>query len=228
MAVSREGRWIGVGVRESAGRAYGGTRSCVTFVAFTVTSLAAQSPKFVPGEVLTRFVPGSEQSAVVQRAAGTQPIDLSKLVPIANDLGRSVGVPLRPARVTSGDFCVLAVDAEQVVEHLRRRLSARRNVRHVQAEAAPSPVRLLLDFTPASDEFTVLSATPGDGRLAGLVASLERDVGVPLKAQVVESSRLALQVDLEALTLRLVERLKAQPILESVQPNYVLEGFIRR
>jgi hypothetical protein len=210
------------------------TRSFITLVAFIVTTRPAQSPRFVPGEVLTRFVAGSEASAAALRAAETQPMDLSGLVTVVDELGAQVGVPLRPARMSGGNFCVLSVNAEQLGERLRRQLGTRRTVRQVQvvrepsqAVMGPSSIRLLLEFTPASDEFNALSGKSEGGRLARLVASLERDVGVPLKGQVVEPSRLALQVDLEALTLRLVERLRTQSILESVQPNYILEGFIR-
>ena len=200
-----------------------------------VTTLPAQSPKFVPGEVIIRFVPGSEASAAVQRAAAQQAIHLSGLVPIVNDLGARVGVPLRPARITSGDFCVLSVDSGQLGELLMRQLGARRNVARVQvvrdtsaaggAGGRPSPIKLILEFSPSSAEFKTVARN--DGRLARLVASLERDVGLPLTGKVVEQGRLALQVNLEALTLRLVERLKAEPIVESVQPNYILEGFMR-
>lgn len=197
-----------------------------------MTTLPAQSPKFVPGEVIIRFVPGSEASAAVQRAAAQQAIDLSGLVPIVNDLSARVAVPLRPARITSGDFCVLSVDSGQLGERLMRQLGARRNVARVQvvrdtsaAGGRPSPIRLILEFSRSSDEFKAVSRK--DGRLARLVASLERDVGLPLTGKVVEQGRLALQVNLEALTLRLVERLKTEPIVESVQPNYILEGFMR-
>src|SRR5688572_26452908 len=119
-----------------------------------------------------------------------------------------------------------------------RQLGARRNVARVQvvrdtsaaggaggAGGRPSLIKLILEFSPSSAEFKTVARN--DGRLARLVASLERDVGLPLTGEVVEQGRLALQVDLKALTLRLVERLKAEPIMESVQPNYILEGFMR-
>lgn len=184
-----------------------------------VASLAAQTPPFVPGQVMAKFVVGSEAHTVVTRAAERQPLDLTGLVPIADRLGAGVGVPLRPSSITSGHFCVLAVDAERLEDQLARRLTARERVEHVEVVEDTAAIAVSVAFAAGSEESRM--------RPARLVALLERELGLPLKGAALENSRLALQVNLEALTLSLVERLKALPEIESVQPNFIVKGFMR-
>lgn len=182
-------------------------------VLLMVANLMAQAPQFVPGQVMTKFVAGSEASAVVMRA------DLTALVPIADRLGASVGVPLRPSSITSGHFCVLAVDAERLEDQLARRLTARERVEHVEVVEDTAAIAVSVAFAAGSEESRM--------RPARLVALLERELGLPLKGAALENSRLALQVNLEALTLSLVERLKTLPEIESVQPNFIVKAFMR-
>lgn len=182
-------------------------------VLLMVANLTAQAPQFVPGQVMTKFVAGSEASAVVMRA------DLTALVPIADRLGAGVGVPLRPSSITSGHFCVLAVDAERLEDQLARRLTARERVERVEVVEDTAAIAVSVAFAAGSEESRM--------RPARLVALLERELGLPLKGAALENSRLALQVNLEALTLSLVERLKTLPEIESVQPNFIVKAFMR-
>jgi len=182
-------------------------------------TLSAQSPRFVPGEVIAKFVPGSEAGAAVARAAEREPLDLTGLEPIAARLGEAAGVPLRPVGLNSGHFCVLSVDAGQLGERLMRRLERRQRVERVEIVPDTAAITLSVAFAAGSAESRM--------RPARLVASLERELGLPLKGEVSRNGRLALQVNLEALTLSLVERLKALPEVESVQPNFLLKGFMR-
>lgn len=184
-----------------------------------VATLTAQTPPFVPGQVMAKFVVGSEAHTVVTRAAERQPLDLTGLVPIADRLGAGVGVPLRPSSIASGHFCVLAVDAERLEGELARRLGARQRVERVDVIEDTSTIGVSVAFAAGSEESRM--------RPARLVALLEEELGLPLKGEALANRRIALQVNLEALTLSLVERLRALPEVESAQPNYLLKGFLR-
>ena len=100
-----------------------------------------------------------------------------------------------------------------------RRLERRQRVERVEIVPDTAAITLSVAFAAGSAESRM--------RPARLVASLERELGLPLKGEVSRNGRLALQVNLEALTLSLVERLKALPEVESVQPNFLLKGFMR-
>lgn len=201
----------------------GGTRAAralpCLMVSVMAATLSAQSPRFVPGEVIAKFVPGSEASTVVARVAERQPLDLTALNPVAERLGEGVGVPLRPSGLNSGHFCVLSVDADQLKEQLARKLRARAHVEGVEVVPDTAAITLSVAFSAGSEEARM--------RPARLVALLERELGLPLKGEVLRNGRLTLRVNLDALTLSLVERLKALPDVESVQPNFLLKGFMR-
>ncbi len=186
---------------------------------FMAATSWAQSPRFVPGEVVAKFVPGTEASAAVVRAAERQPLDLAGLRPIAERLGEAARVPLRPTGLNSGHFCVLSVDNGELKDRLARQLRARQGVERVEIAPDTTAITVRVAFSAGGEESRM--------RPARLVASLERELGLPLKGEVLQDGRVALQVNLEALTLSLVERLKALPDVESVQPNFVLKGFLR-
>lgn len=191
---------------------------CV-MVPVMAATLSAQSPRFVPGEVIAKFVPGSEASAVVARVAEREPLELTGLRPIAERLAEGVGVPLRPSGLNSGHFCVFSVDTDRLKDRLVRQLRARQRVERVEIAPDTATITVSVAFSAGSEESRM--------RPARLVASLERELGLPLNGEVLQDGRVALQVNLEALTLSLVERLKALPDVESVQPNFILKGFMR-
>lgn len=182
-------------------------------------SLLAQAPRFVPGQVIIKFLAGSEAGRVVVRAAEQQPLDLTGLAAIADRLGAGVGVPLWPSSITSGHFCVFSVDADRLKDRLVRQLGARQRVERVAVIEDTSAIAVSVAFTAGSAESRM--------RPARLVALLEQELGLPLKGEARRNGRLALQVNLEALTLSLVERLKTLPDVESVQPNFIVKRFMQ-
>lgn len=184
-----------------------------------VATLSAQSPRFVPGQVVARFVPGSEASAIVQRAAGRQPPDLTGLTPLADRLGQGAGVPLKASALGGGHFCTFSLDLRELGDRLARRLRERQRVERVEIAPDTAAIALTVAFSPGSEESRM---SPG-----GLIPALERELGVPLTGEASGRGRIALHVNLEALTLSLVERVKTLPDIESAQPNFVMKGFIR-
>jgi hypothetical protein len=169
--------------------------------------------------VLAKFVPGSEASVLVVRAAEQQPVDLTALEPLADQLGQGAGVPLKPSALGSGHFCTFSLDLRELGDRLARRLRERQRVERVEMAPDTATITLTVAFSPGSEESRM--------RPARLVSSLERELGVPLTGEASGRGRVVLHVNLEALTLSLVERVKALPDVQSAQPNFVMKGFIR-
>lgn len=195
----------------------------LVFAVTIVSATQAQTPRFAPGEVMARFAQGTEASAAVARAMQADPQDLRALTPAITALGARAGVPLQATRIGSGDWVILAIDSVALTERVQGQLGARENVEGItRRDEAP---QLLLRFTAGSAESRATTQKlegEADDPLERLVWSLEREVGLPLKADVVNRHELALGIDMKALTLSLVARLQALPEIDAAQPNYIL------
>ena len=195
----------------------------LVFAVTIVSATQAQTPRFAPGEVMARFAQGTEASAAVARAMQADPQDLRALTPAITALGARAGVPLHATRIGSGDWVILAIDSVALTERVQGQLGARENVEGItRRDEAP---QLLLRFTAGSAESRATTQKlegAADEPLERLVWSLEREVGLPLKADVVNRHELALGIDIKALTLSLVARLQALPEIDAAQPNYIL------
>lgn len=193
----------------------------------------APPPRFVPGEVLVKFVPGTEGSAAVARASRTNPPDLGVLAPVIQRFQAATGVPLKAKQVTGGQWILVSVDGERLTDRLLEKLRGRENVAEVQLsggkpEAHVSvslPKKLVIRFSPGSAESEAVArklADPNDMGFSHLLRDLEKAVGLPLQGEVIEDASAVVQIDLAALTLKLSEQLKVLADIESAQPNYIL------
>jgi hypothetical protein len=193
----------------------------------------APPPRFVPGEVLVKFVPGTEGSAAVARASRTTPTDLGVLAPVMQRFQAATAVPLRAKQVTGGQWILISVDGERLTDELVTRLRARANV--VEAQPTPDPSGGTLDpsrsrgivvrFSAGSTEAEAIArkwSGGDDTPFSALVRTLEKDVGLSLKGEAIADTTVLLHVDLRMLTLKLSEQLKALADIESAQPNYIL------
>src|SRR3990172_6843251 len=93
--------------------------------------------RFVPGEVVVKFAPGTEASAAVMRAGRLSPPDLEALAPPVTALQAKTGLPLRAKQVTGGQWVLLAVDGEKLVKRLAEQLRGRANVADVRLSPEP-------------------------------------------------------------------------------------------
>ncbi len=210
----------------------GGTARGIVGVLLAGFLLGSAAPlRFVPGEVLVKFAPGTDGSAAVARASRTSPPDLTALAPMIPRFQAATGVPLRAKQVTGGQWILVSVDGERLVDELATRLRGRANVADVQLSPHPSPRDtsrsrgILARFAAGSPEFEAIARKQGGGGDApflALVSALEQDVGLSLKVEAAADRALLLHVDLGPLTLRLSEQLKALADVESAQPNNVL------
>ena len=193
----------------------------------------APPPRFVPGEVLVKFVPGTEGSAAVIRASRTSPPDFGVLAPVIQRFQAATGVPLKAKQVTGGQWILVSVDGERLTDELVTRLRGRANVAEVRPTPDPSGGTrdasrsrgIVVRFSAGSAEAEAITqkwSRGDDTPVSQLVRALEKDVGLSLKGEATADTTLLLHVDLGMLTLKLSEHLKALADIESAQPNYIL------
>lgn len=193
----------------------------------------APPPRFVPGEVLVKFVSGTEGSAAVTRASRTSPPDLGVLAPVIQRFQTATGVPLKAKQVTGGQWILVSVDGERLSDELVTRLRGRANVAEVRLTPDPAdgtrdaskPRGIVVRFSAGSAEAEAIArkrSGADDAPFSALVRALEKDVGLSLKGEATADTTLLLHVDLGTLTLKLSDQLKALADIESAQPNYIL------
>lgn len=195
----------------------------LTVAVSVVGSLQAQTPKFVAGEIMVRFAQGSDASTALNRVVETDPADLTGLLPAVTALGAGAGVPLRPARIGSGGWAILAIDSAALAQRLHGQLPRLENVESVRR--GERALQLVVRFRAGSAESDAIAQQleqASDAPLANILCSLERETGVPLGGEATSRNELALRLDLEALTLSVVSRLQTLSEIEAAQPNYVL------
>ena len=193
----------------------------------------APPPRFVPGEVLVKFVSGTDGSAAVTRASRTSPPDLGVLAPVIQRLQAATAVPLKAKQVTGGQWILVSVDGERLTDELVTRLRGRANVAEVRPTPDPSGGTrdasrsrgIVVRFSAGSAEAEAITqkwSRGDDTPVSQLVRALEKDVGLSLRGEATADTTLLLHVDLGMLTLKLSEQLKALADIESAQPNYIL------
>jgi len=193
----------------------------------------APPPRFVPGEVLVKFVSGTDGSAAVTRASRTSPPDLGVLAPVIQRLQAATAVPLKAKQVTGGQWILVSVDGERLSDELVTRLRGRANVAEVRLTPDPSdgtrnaskPKGIVVRFLAGSFEAEAIAqkrSGADDAPFSALVRALEKDTGLSLKGEATADTTLLLHVDLGTLTLKLSDQLKALADIESAQPNYIL------
>jgi hypothetical protein len=172
--------------------------------------------RYVPGEALARFAPGSAGAAAVETALRANPPDLAALTPAVSALETDVRLPLAASALSGGKWVVLKIDAERLIKDAVDRLRAQKWIR--SAEAIPSDAGrhapgILVEFLPALREPEDISTS-----ITLLAAELE----LPLVGGMRADGRARIDVDWDQLTMILVERLNASRAIEAAQPNYIL------
>jgi hypothetical protein len=187
---------------------------------------------FVPGEAIVRFKPGSEAAKLMASTppGSGQPGDA--LTSYISALSGEIGTPIRVKQLLSGGSLVLEIDTSALSARIRDRLRAQPNVK--QALAAPadparppaSRIGFQVEFLEKSPEAAAVGKAASAGResdpeLQGIAASFTRQTGVSFIPAVSPARQLLLSVDLEAVTLDLVARLRKLAHVEYAQPNFL-------
>ena len=157
-----------------------------------------------PGEVIVRFVEGSPG-----RPPAKDP-DQAALGAFIETLSCEVSRPLALRRIASGGELLLGLDFATLNSRLEGALRGQAEATNVAA-IAPSPQARL-------PEVSATATVRGDAKK--LARRLSDTLGLPVLQRKAEGGARVFELDLPALTLDLVERLKARPDVEYAQPNY--------
>jgi len=193
-------------------------------------------PTFVAGDLIVKFITASEPGKLVKRAVqGDKTVD-RELTVFAARLSMELGAALIVARVTSGNELVLSVNREQVVQSLRQAVTRDPAVRSATRTDPPKTVlpatriALALDLRRDSDAGRLVSRSAGarsetSKEIETLVNKLCLGVYPQPTGRVSNRGQLILTIDIAALTLDLVERLKRRPDVEYAQLSQIVKPY---
>lgn len=190
-------------------------------------------PQFVPGQMIVKFVQGTEGSKAVNHVIQSSPLDYHTLTPIIDHLQSEIGIPLEVTQITSGQRIVLNVESGVLTDRVAGQLTIRPNVADVEViprdptkhGQIPSQKTIVVTFTQDSPESTAIlrrTEKASDPRFLKMVSELEQFIGLPLTGEVYEANMALLQINLQKLTMILIERLQQLVYIESAQPNYIM------
>lgn len=201
------------------------------FVIFLVNPILATA-QYVPGEAIVKFVEGTEGSKTIAQVSQSSSSDLRPLTPTIQALQSKVGIPLQATQITSGQRVVLSVELDALINSIVEKLGARQNVALAQVLSSdldqprlfPLPKSIAVAFLPDSLESDLIAhhaENPSDSRFGKMVAKIERDIGIPLSVETSGENTILLRVDVQKLTMVLIERLQRLAEVESAQPNFI-------
>jgi hypothetical protein len=195
-------------------------------------SVAASSGRFVPGDVVVQFDPGSEGHRLVMQASRQSVPDLSDFAPLVGRLERDIGILLTPKQLLSGQRLLLGIDTNRIVRESAGRLRRKPGVRTVgpdetgstpsQSSSGGLPIRI--EFTQDSPLDRLAEAADHPDSPAGreLLSDIQTDLEIPLTIRTVHEHTVVLDVDLPALTHLAVQRLSAASEIREAQLNYLV------
>lgn len=169
----------------------------------------------VPGDVIVAFKPQTEGDRLL-RTATESPADAeAALDSLAVELGQQVDIPLLMKQRLSGDRLLLSIDCAALEELAAAQLRVQPAVAKIDIRPRSSRTCLPSDSPP-----TLVVEWASDG--PDTQANLSETLTVPHSLRRDDHARQIVELDVPALTLALVDRLKHLPDLASAQPNYVM------
>ncbi len=215
-------------------------RALVWAIGFSSSLIPAQAndkPPFVAGDLIVKFTAASEPGTLVTRAlqGGGQAAD-RQLAALATRLSRELGVAVAAVRVTSGNELVLSINRDQLAQSLRRVVTRDPAVRAATRIDPPKTVlpaaqiALALDLRRDSEAGSLVRRTTQAGKqTSNEIEALVKKLSVGARPQptghVSNRGQLVLTVDITALTLDLIERLKRRPDVEYAQPSHIVKSY---
>ncbi len=213
-------------------RPYKFVTTALVLSAFLLATPLVVWPQFVPGQVIVKFVQGTDERKAVDNVIQSSPLDLHTLTPIIDHLQSETGIPLKVTQVTSGHRIVLNVEDGALTDRVAGQLTTRPNVAAVEViprdltkhGLVPSPKKIVVTFTPDSPDSIVIlrhSEDASDPGFLKMLSEMEQFIGIPLTGEVNAAGKVLLQINLQKLTVILMERLQLLEHVESAQPNYI-------
>ena len=201
-----------------------------------ITVQANDKPSFVAGDLIVKFTAASEPGTLVTRALqGDQAAD-RQLAALAARLSQELGVAIAAVRVTSGNELVLSVDRDQLARSLRQVVTRDPAVRAATRIDPPKTVlpaaeiALALDLRRDSEADRQVRRSARAGKqtskeIEALVKKLCVGADPQPSGGVSNRGQLVLTIDIAALTLDLIERLKRRPDVEYAQPSHIAKPY---
>jgi hypothetical protein len=201
-----------------------------------ITVQANDKPSFVAGDLIVKFTAASESGTLVTRAMQGDSTADQQLAALAARLSQELGVAVATVRVTSGNELVLSVDRDRVIQSLRQVVTRDPAVRKATRVDPPKTVLpaaqivLALDLRRDSDAGKLVRQTAQAKRkttkeVEALVTKLCVGADPQPSGHVSNRGQLVLTIDIAALTLDLVERLKRRPDVEYAQPSLIVKPY---
>lgn len=177
-------------------------------------SASRSAAPVVAGDLIVKFRDASEPGvALAAVLAGTR--TLGSAAPVAVRLSAETGVPLKLVQVTSGREALLAVDRDALLRSLAQRAAREPGV------ARAEPVVPAAPGLPSDLASVRLQLQPGAAP-TGLADKLASGELLRPKLGRAADGATLLNLDVAALTLSLLERLKQHPDVEYAQANRLL------
>jgi carboxylesterase type B len=208
----------------------------VGFSLSLITVQANDRPTFVAGDLIVKFTAASESGTLVTRVMqGDQTAD-RQLAALAARLSQELGVTVAAVRVTSGNELVLSVDRDRLAQSLKQVVTRDPAVRAATRIDPPKTVlpaaqlALALDLRRDSEAGRLVRRTARAGQqtsneIEALVKKLCAGAVPQPSGRVGNRNQLVLTIDIAALTLDLVERLKRRPDVEYAQPSQIVKPY---
>ena len=201
-----------------------------------ITVQANDKPAFVAGDLIVKFTAASEPGTLVTRAMQGDSTADQQLAALAARLSQELGVAVAAVRVTSGNELVLSVDRDRAVQSLSQVVKRDPAVRKATRIDSPKTVlpatqiALALDLRRESDAGKLVRQTAQARRkttkeIETLVKKLCVGADPQPSGHVSNRGQLVLTIDIAALTLDLVERLKRRPDVEYAQPSQIVKPY---
>lgn len=169
----------------------------------------------VPGDAIVTFKPQTEGDRLLRRAPESSADSKTSLDSVAVELGQQVNIPLLMKQRLSGDRLLLSIDCAALEELAAAQLRAQPAVAKIDIRPRSSRT-----CPPSNSPPTLVVEWASGG--PDIQQDLSEPVTVPHSLRRDDHARLIVELDVAALTLALVDRLKRLPDLASAQPNFVM------
>lgn len=182
----------------------------------------SQGQQIVSGEVIVKFAPGTRGHQVYKKALADEPNSEAELAALATDLSSELGIPVAIDQLSSGQEFIIAVHTDAVLAKLIAYLESRADVKDAHLLTDTKPRRLYRNPT-VSVEFRADSQIVEDeSALKAFVDEVANQSGIEVTTARAPHT-IELEVDIRALTMDLIQRLRQRSDVEYAQANFLME-----
>ena len=194
-----------------------------------VAAAARDQEPLAAGQLLAKFESGGAVDGEVARLLASGETRSDALDSHIQRLAETLAMPLFVRRITAGRELLLEIERSAMLDTAASRLQGSADVQSVKIDRLAGTQRywrdrLLLEPTPGGDlaqAAALADDTEASEQMQDVLAPQLARPNYVIVAQTVSAQQIALHIDLQATTLRLVEALQARADVEYAQPNFV-------